>query len=53
MSGIGKSTGLTVVFRVLGDVWRTEGVRGLMNGLTLRILRRPLSQAIVWSVKHI
>ena len=50
LSGIKEAPGLTGCFRVLGHVYRSEGMRGLMNGLTLRILRRPLSQAIVWSV---
>ena len=36
-------------FTLLKDIFRTEGLAGTMRGIGLRLVRRPLSSAIVWT----
>lgn len=43
-------TGLFAGAEIAAGIYRTEGVRGLFRGIGLRVLKRPISQAIVWTV---
>lgn len=41
------------LFSVFGQIYKSEGVRGIFRGVTLRLLKRPLSSAVVWTTFEI